>query len=141
MLLWQFCWSMLRLLFMGRVAIVAENLALRQQLAVLEISGKRPKLRPQDRLFWVLWRKLFSDWRSWLIIVQPETVCRWHRLGFRLFWRWKSTWGKRGRPKVDAGLRALIRRMSQENPAWGATRIRDELLLLGYQLAESTVAK
>ena len=76
-----------------------------------------------------------------LVIVQPETVVRWHRMGFRLYWRWKSTRGKPGRPKVARELRDLIRRMSRENSTWGAPRIADELRLLGYDLCRATVAK
>ena len=134
------CWC-LRLWFVNRDSVVAENLALRQQLAVAMRSVKRVKLKKQDRAFWVMLKQCFPGWRSWLIIVQPATVCRWHRLGFRLFWRWKSTWGTPGRPKLGLELRALIRRMSRENPTWGAARIRDELALLGYDLAASTVAR
>ena len=130
-----------RLMWMDRGAMAIENLALRQQLAIAMQSIPRAKLRQRDRLFWVILKCWWKDWRSCLVIVQPETVCRWHRLGFRLFWRWKSTWGRRGRPKVSAELRALIRQISQENPTWGAPRIRDELALLGYQLATSTVTK
>src|ERR1039458_3718476 len=75
-----------------------------------------------------------------LTIVQPETLVRWHRTGFRRYWRWKSRpWG--GRPQIDADLRALIRRMSMENPLWGAPRIHDELLKLGFEVAQSSVAK
>jgi len=137
----QFLWWTFRLLLTDRASLAAENLALRQQLAVAMGSVKRVKLRKRDRAFWTALATWWKDWRSCLVIVQPQTVCRWHRLGFRLFWRWKSTWGKRGRPKVDAELRDLICRMSRENPTWGAPRIRDELAWLGYRLAESTVAK
>ena len=75
------------------------------------------------------------------MIVQPETVVRWHRQGFRLYWRWKSRSGQPGRPKIEAEVRALIRRMCDENPTWGAPRIQSELALLGHQLADNTVAK
>jgi len=121
-----------------RAALVAENLALRQQLAVFKRNAKRPRLKRRDRLFWVLISRFWSGWQSTLVIVQPATVVRWHRLGFRLYWRFQS---RPGRPKVDVGIRQLIRRMSKENLLWGAPRIRDELALLGYKLAESTVAK
>ena len=131
----------LRALLVPRLHLVAENLALRQQLAVVNQSVKRVKLRPCDRLFWVLLRRFWSGWQSVLVIVQPETVVRWHRLGFRLYWRWKSTWGKRGRPKIARELRELIGRMSRENVTWGSPRIAAELRLLGYDLCNSTVAK
>ena len=80
----------LRSLLVSRAALSAENLALRQQLAILKPRTKRPKLRRRDRLFWVWLARLWSGWTSALIIVKPETVLRWHRAGFRLFWRWKS---------------------------------------------------
>ncbi len=130
----------LRALLLARAALVAENLALRQQLAVLQVPMKRPKLRKRDRLFWVWLSRLWSDWRSCLMIVKPETVIRWHREGFRLYWCWKSR-KKLGRPKTEAEIRALIRRMARDNPLWGAPRIQSELALLGLMVAESTVAK
>jgi hypothetical protein len=121
--------------------LAMENLALRQQLAVYKQSVKRPKLRPRDRIFWVCLSRLWSDWRSALAMVQPETVIRWHRQGFKLFWRWKSQSGKPGRPPISRDIRELIRRMSRDNPGWGAPRICSELLLLGHDVAERTVAK
>jgi putative transposase len=123
-----------------RAAIAAENLALRQQLAVLQVSMKRPRLRQRDRVFWVWLSRLWADWRSSLMIVKPETVIRWHREGFSLYWRWKSR-KKPGRPKTEAEIWKLIRRMAQENPTWGPLRIQSELTLLGFTVAESTVAK
>jgi putative transposase len=129
------------MLFSPRLKLVAENLALRQQLAVLNRTAKRPKLRSFDRLFWVTLSCLWKNWRSALIIVKPDTVIRWHREGFRLYWRWKSRAQNSGRPRVDAEIRELIRKMSEENPIWGAPRIQAELALLGFNVAESTVAK
>ena len=126
-----------RALFRGRPQLALENLALRQQLAILRHKAPRPRLRRADRAFWVTLARVWDQWRSALILVRPETVLRWHRLGFRYFWRWKS----RGRPCVSPELIRLIRRMSQENPLWGAPRIRSELLLLGDDVAEATVAK
>ena len=73
-------------------------------------------------------------------VVQPETILRWHRAGPRVFWRWKSR-KRAGRPKIDRGLRDLIQRMSKENSLWGAARIHGELLMLGFQIAQSTVSK
>ncbi len=110
----------LRAFLMGRAAAAVENLALRQQVAVYKQSVKRPKLRPRDRFFWVLLSRLWANWRSALAIVQPETVIKWHRQGFKLYWRWKSRGGKPGRPCIERALRDLIRRMSRENPLWGA---------------------
>ena len=131
---------LLRLLLQSRAALAAENLALRQQVAVLQRSVKRPRLHRRDRIFWVWLSRLWRGWRLSLLIVQPETVIRWHRQGFRLYWRWKSR-SRCGRPKLDVEIRALIRRMSRENPTWGRRRIRSELHLLGYEVAELTVAK
>jgi putative transposase len=116
-------------------------LALRQQLAVCNQSIKCPKLRPRDRVFWVLLSRLWPNWQSALAIVQPETVIKWHRMGFKLYWRWKSRAGKPGRPPIEREIRDLIRRMSKENPTWGAPRIVSELALLGHDVAENTVAK
>ena len=131
----------LRAMFIPKAQLAVENLALRQQLAVCRQSLKRPRLRPRDRIFWAWLSRLWPNWRSALAIVQPETVIRWHRRGFKLYWRWKSRAGKPGRPPVEREIRDLIRRMSRENPTWGAPRILSELLLLGRQVAEATVAK
>lgn len=119
--------------------LVLENLALRQQLAILRRAAPRPRLRPADRLFWVWLRKLWCGWRSALALVEPATVVSWHRAGFRLFWRWRS--GAPGRPRAHDEVRALIRRLARENPLWGAPRIHGELLKLGFRVAESTVWK
>ena len=119
-----------------------ENLALRQQLAVLRRSApQRLKLTPADRLFWVWLQRLWSDWKSALLIVQAETVVAWHRQGFRLFWTWKIHGGQPGRPRVPLEVRDLIRMMSRNNPRWGAPRIHGELLKLGIEITEPTVAK
>ena len=104
--------------FLDRTVLAAENLAPRQQLNVLQRSVKRVRLRRRDRVFWSLLSRIWNGWRSSLMIVKPETVIRWHRHGFRLYWRWKSRKG--GRPRKDAEIRVLIRRMSREHPTWGA---------------------
>src|SRR3954467_9095276 len=119
-----------------------ENLALRQHLPVLRRSApKRLKLTPVDRLFWVGLRRVWADWKSALMIVQAETVAAWHRKGFRLFWTWKIRRGQPGRPSVPPEVRHLIRMMSRNNPRWGAPRIHGELLKLGIEITEPTVAK
>jgi hypothetical protein len=115
-----------RAIFRYRSQLALENLTLRQQLAVLRRKVVRPRLRHAERAFWVSLARVWDQWRSALILVRPETVLRWHRQGFRYFWRWKS----RGRPCVNPELIRLVRRMSRENPLWGAPRIRSELLLL-----------
>jgi hypothetical protein len=131
---------LLRLPLQSRAALAAENLALRQQVAILQRSVKRPRIHRRDRIFWVWLSRLWRGWRSSLLVVQPETVIRWHREGFRLYWRWKSR-RRGGQPKLDAQIRVLIRRMSRENPTWGRRRVRSELHLLGYEVGEITVAK
>jgi len=132
---------LLRAMLVPKAHLAAENLALRQQLAVCRQSVKRPKLRLRDRVFWVWLSGLWPNWRSALAIVQPETVVHWHRMGFKLYWRWKSRHGKPGRPPIEREIRDLIRQMSRENLTWGAARIVSELTLLGYDVAEATVAK
>ena len=124
----------LRAFLMPRGNIIAENLALRHQLGILQRSVKRPMLRQWDRILWVWLSRFWAGWRSALLIVQPDTVVRWHRQGFKLYWRWKSR-KKPGRPKTDAEIRSLIRRMCRENATWGAPRIQSELQLLGFTVA------
>jgi putative transposase len=131
-------YQLFRGLLVPRLVLVTENLALRQQPLVLHRSSNRPQLRHRDRLFWITLSKL---WASMLVIVKPETVIKWHRQGFKCYWRWKSRAGRVGRPMIDQEVRVLIRRMSRENPTWGVPRIQAELHLLGYEIAESTVAK
>ena len=134
-------YQLLRALLKSRLSLVSENLALRQQLVILRSKPTRPGLRDRDRLFWVVLSHLWRDWRSVLVIVKPETVIKWHRQGFKCYWRWKSRAGRVGRPMIDLEMRHLIRRISLENPTWGVPRIQAELNLLGYKVAESTVAK
>src|SRR5262252_10806093 len=130
----------IRSLIVSRTALAAENLALRQQMAVLNRKVHRPQLHRRDRFFWVLLSQLWKNWREVLIIVKPETVIKWHRQGFKLYWRWKSK-APVGRPKIDKEIRELIGKMSRENPLWGVPRIQAELSLLGFEVAQSTVAK
>lgn len=134
--------SPLRDCFRTRAILQAEIIALRHQLLVLQRSnrGRRLRLKLFDRLLWVWLSQLWSGWRSALLIGKPETVMAWHRVGFRLFWRWKSR-HREGRPSVSPDVRDLIRRMSLANPQWGAPRIHGELLKLGIQLSQATVAK
>jgi hypothetical protein len=104
-------------------------------------APKRLNLTKADRLLFAWLYRIQPEIISSIQIVKPETVIRWHRQGFRLFWRWKSRGQRVGRPKIDKELRELIRRMSRENPLWGAPRIHGELLMLGFDVAQSTVAK
>ena len=132
----------LRDCFLARAVLQAEILALRHQLLVLQRSnhGRRLRLGCTDRVLWVWLSRLWNDWRSALLIVKPETVIAWHRKGFRLYWRWRSR-GCKGRPTVCPEVRNLIRQMSLANPRWGAPRIHGELLKLGIQVSQATVAK
>ena len=102
---------------------------------------KRPKLTAADRLLWVWLSEVWINWRSALVIVKPETVIAWHRKAFRLFWTWKVRRGQPGRPSVPKDVRELIRKMSRENPLWGAPRIHGELLKLGIDVGETSVGK
>ena len=133
--------TIVREAFLSRAALHTEMLALRQQVAVLKRERPRPSLRMTDRLFWVILSRRWPGWRNSLVIVMPETVIGWHRKGFRLFWTWKSRRRKSGRPPVSREVRDLIRRMSQQNPLWGAPRIHGELLMLGFSISQGAVSK
>jgi transposase InsO family protein len=120
--------------------LTAENLALRHQLVVLKRNQKRPKLKERDRLFWVVLSRIWSGWRNAVFIVQPDTVVRWHKRAFKLYWRFKSRSGKRGRPALAPDIKALILKMADANPTWGAPKIHGELLKLGLETSERTVS-
>src|SRR6266702_974848 len=139
-LLWFFL-TLFASAFKSKSRLEAENVALRHQLIVLQrrVSG-RVQLTNGDRLFLVMLYRWFPSILKAITIIRPETLVRWHRAGFRRYWRWKSR-SLGGRPQVDADLRALIRQMSVDNPLWGAPRIHGELLKLGFELAQSSVAK
>jgi len=128
-------------LFKSRRRLEAENLFLRHQLNIaLRRAPPRRRLRGSDRALLVWITRIWPNLLDLSQVVKPETILRWHRVGFKAFWRRKS--GKRvGRPKIDRGLRDLIRRMSEENRLWGASRIHGELLMLGFEVAQSTVSK
>ena len=125
----------------SRAALHLEVLALRHQLEVLQRSQpRRLRLVQADRWLWTWLSRVWTAWRTALVIVKPETVMAWHRRGFRFVWTWKSR-RRTGRPTAPADLRALIRTMSQTNPFWGAPRIHGELLKLGMDVSQATVAK
>jgi len=109
---------LIRAAFRSRSELAIENLALRQQLAVLKAKRLRPRLTLTDRVFWISLRRFWLKWADALVIVKPETVVRWHRAGFRAFWRWKSH--RLGRPGTEPEIRELIRRMASENLTWGS---------------------
>jgi hypothetical protein len=127
--------------FKSQLRLEAENAVLRHQLNVVRrrLPG-RVRLTNHDRWFLIQLYRWFPFIVQVLTIIRPETLVRWHRAGFRCYWRWKSL-PLGGRPQIDAELRVLIRRMSVENPLWGAPRIHGELLKLGFEVAQSSVAK
>src|SRR3984893_16762990 len=127
--------------FKARATLEAENLVLRQQVNVLRRrTPKRPHLNNTDRFLFVWLYRWFPSVLEVIAIVRPETIIRWHRAGFRAYWRWGSR-NRVGRPKVSAELRTLIGEMSRANALWGAPRIHGELLKLGFEVAQSTVAR
>ncbi|MEH2562116.1 hypothetical protein V1289_001743 [Bradyrhizobium sp. AZCC 2289] len=127
--------------FKSKLRLEAENAVLRHQLIVLRrrLHG-RVRLTNHDRWFFIQLYRWFPSILQVLTIIPPETLVRWHRAGFRCYWRWKSR-PRGGRPQIDTELRALIWRRSMENPLWGAPRIHGELLKLGFEVAQSSVAK
>src|SRR5258706_3870110 len=127
--------------FKPKLRLEAENAVLRHQLIVLKrrLHG-RVRFTNHDRWFFIQLYRWFPSILKVVTIVQPETLVRWHRAGFRRYWRWKSN-SRGGRPRIEIELRALIRQMSTENQLWGAPRIHGELLKLGFSVAQSTVAK
>jgi hypothetical protein len=136
------CFGTLVRLLRGRRSLLLENLALRQQLAVLKRRHPRPRLDLLDKLLWVAIRRFWSGWQQSLIAVTPETVVRWHRGGFRLYWKLISIVRRPiGRRQTLKEVRELIFRMVVENPAWGAPRIHGELLMLGFDVSERTISR
>jgi hypothetical protein len=139
--LFCFALAMLASPFKSKMRLEAENAVLRHQLIILRrrLHG-RVGLTNHDRWFFIQLYRWFPSILKVLTIIRPETLVRWHRAGFRRYWRWKSR-RRGGRPPVETELRALIRRMSIENPLWGAPRIHGELLKLGFKVTQSSVAK
>jgi transposase InsO family protein len=136
-----FVLAILALPIKSKSRLEAENLVLRHQLIVLRRKlGGRVRLTNSDRWFFIQMYRWFPSIRQVLTIIRPETLLRWHRAGFRHYWRWKSR-SLGGRPQIETKLRALIQQMSTENPLWGAPRIHGELLKLGFGVAQSSVAK
>jgi putative transposase len=129
-------------LFRSRRHLILENLALRQQLAVLKRRHPRPMLGRFDKLFWIIAHRFWSAWKEALIVVTPETVVRWNQAGFRFYWRLISRIRKQaGRRRLSKEVRDLIFRMVVENPTWGAPRIHGELLMLGFDVSERTISR
>ena len=125
----------------GRLDLLWENLALRQQLAVYRRQTHRPPLRQRDRLFWTLLARRWRGWRDALVFVQPETVIRWDRARWRRYWAGRSRGRHPGRPRIGAAVRDLIQQLARENPRWGAPRLVGELQTLGYDVSVRTVRR
>jgi putative transposase len=136
------CLGMVVRLFRGRRSLLLENLALRQQLVAMKRRHPRPSLDPFDKLFWVIARRIWSAWKHSLLIVTPETVVRWHRTGFHMYWRLISRVRRQvGRKPTPKEIRDLIIRMVVDNPTWGAPRVHGELRMLGFELCERTISR
>ncbi len=137
----QLAWIWFCNLFKSEQRLKAENIALRHQLNVaIRRMPRRPYLTGAGRAFLAWLYRRCPEVLSAITIVRPETVVRWHHMGFRAYWRWKSR-NLGGRPKIDEEIRDLVRRMCKENPLWGAPRINGELLKMGFNVAQSTVSK
>ena len=134
------CFRVVLFGFQSRQQLLLENLALRHQITVLRRSVPRPRFRNPDRLLWIGLKRCWPNWQRMLVIIQSSTVVSWHRLGFRLFWRWKSR-AHTGRPSLSHELVTLIRQMWSTNPIWGSKRIQAELAKLGIEVSDSTVRK
>lgn len=136
-------------LFMGatlrllrhRQSLLLENRVLRQPISALKRKNPQPKLTRWDRCFGIAVSRLWSEWKSSLLLVKPETVVEWHRRGFRIYWQPKSKVGRAGRKPISPGLQQIIFRMASENPNWGAPRIHGELRMLGFDVSERTISR
>jgi len=132
-------WRYVGLRLRSPAALAPENLFLRKQLALYRERTVKPRRTTHATRLALIWLARWFDWRQALVIVQPATLVRWHRQGFRVFWRWKAS---PGRPSIPADLQALIRQMARDNPSWGEERIANELLIkLGLRVSRRTVRK
>jgi transposase InsO family protein len=133
--------SFVHSLFKSRHQLTLENLALRQRVVMLRQSVKMPRPSVADKLFWIIFSRYVEGWRKLLYGLHPDTVVRWHRKGFRLYWTWKSHHQHAGRPSIDKEIRKLIRQMQAANVGWGAPRIHGELLKLGIDISQATISR
>jgi hypothetical protein len=131
----------LALALRGHRELVLENLALRQQLTAVKRTTKRPHFQTRDRLFWIALARIWRNWRTALVLVQPDTVVRWHRDWLRRRWTRRSKPRPDGRPPLDQQIQVLVREMATANPLWGAPRIHGELRTLGVDVSERTVSR
>ncbi len=121
--------------------LVIEHIALRHQAGVLTRTRRRPALLLGDRLLWLSLSRTWPAWRKHLVIVQPDTVVRWRRAGWRRYWRWRRRPGRQGRPRIDPAIAVEIRRMTEEHPRWGHMRVPGELRKLGFRVSLQTVRR
>ena len=130
-------------MFRTRRSLMLENLALRQQLTVFKRKQPRPRLGTIDKLFWVVARRFWAQWKKVLVIVLPDTVVRWHRSGFKLYWAMLCKVRKPvgGGRRISKQIRELIFQMVAANPSWGAPRIHGELRMLGFDVSETTISR
>jgi len=131
----------LALVLRGHRELVLENLALRQQLTAMKRATKRPHLQTRDRLFWIALARIWRNWRTAVVRVQPDTVVRWHRDWLRRRWTRRSQLRPEGRPPIDQQICILVRDMATANPLWGAPRIHGELRTLGVDISERAVSR
>lgn len=125
-------------LFKSKTQLQLENMFLRKQLEIYSRSNKRSVIKRSDRVFFSLSKRVLNNWKDILVIVKPETVIKWHRQGFRLFWKMKSS-HKGGRISIDLEARKVIIQIAEENKSWGIPRIHGEIIKLGYNISQSTV--
>ena len=125
--------------FKTKTQLQLEIIFLRKQLEILNRSNNKIWIKNRDRLFFTFIKSIFSNWKSSLIIIKPETVIKWHRKGFQLYWIWKSK--RKGRPRIETEIIQLIKQMAEDNPQWGIPRIHGEVLKLEFDISESTVQK
>jgi putative transposase len=133
--------SLIRSSLKNQTELALENLALRQQLAILNRNRPQPRLRKRDRLFWACLFAVWQQWRGSLIVVKPETVVLWHRKGFALYWMHLSKRNGAGRPGTGKDIRDLIHKMANANPTWRSPRLHGELSKLRIKISERTVAR
>src|SRR2546426_12479259 len=125
----------------GHKQVALENAALRQQLAIFQRRNQRPILRPRDRLFWLVLMRIWNQWRSALLIVEPDTVVGWHRKRFKRYW-WRLSQRKGpGRSPLSTEIRTLVGKIANANPLWDAPRVHGELIKLGFAISERTVSR
>ena len=137
----QFILTLVTTSVRSRLALQAENAALRNQFFLYLKSGQTPRIRPADRLLWCFIAKFWASWREALYFVQPRTVTTWQKKRFRDYWRALRQSARPGRPRISGELRKLIGRMWQANPTWGSPKIVAELAKLGIDIAKSTIEK